>query len=82
MIAVGVIVVVVFVVLFCFVLYCFALRLLSQIAPQRLCASACTVQPLPGDHGKELQIQGTFDSQAIQYLSKTFGIEGKYIEKK
>ena len=30
---------------------------------QRMCASACTVQPLPGDHGKELQIQGTFDAQ-------------------
>jgi hypothetical protein len=28
-----------------------------------MCASACTVQPLPGDHGKELQIQGTFDTQ-------------------
>jgi hypothetical protein len=34
-----------------------------MLAAQRMCASACTVQPLPGDHGKELQIQGTFDTQ-------------------
>lgn len=42
------------------------LRLTSCFGFQRVCASACTVQSLPGDHGKELQIQGTFDAQVFR----------------
>jgi hypothetical protein len=86
------------------IVFCFSLLVSASncCGVQRLCASACTVQPLPGDHGKELQIQGTFDTQvtspsngsqshqpckftavqAIAYLTKTFGIENRYIEKK
>jgi hypothetical protein len=88
-----------------FIYYLIYVRLLPATCrdgvSQRVCASACTVQPLPGDHGKELQIQGTFDAQvpssiqkqsikflmvfiaqAIAYLTKTFGIEARYIDKK
>ena len=42
---------------------CYVYVSVCDLAAQRMCASACTVQPLPGDHGKELQIQGTFDTQ-------------------
>jgi translation initiation factor 1 (eIF-1/SUI1) len=47
----------------CVFLPLFPLVIVVSCLVQRLCASACTVQPLPGDHGKELQIQGTFDTQ-------------------